>query len=65
MLLKFRNNVRMLLNKNISDRKETSENRNDTGIEYALAETAEDPLNTDRTASNETALISEIPNIIN
>ena len=55
----------MLLNKNISDRKEASENRNDTGREYALAETAEDPLNTDRTASNETALISEIPNIIN
>ena len=48
--------------KNISDRKETSENRNDIEIEYA---SVEDPLSMDRNASNETTLISDIPNLIN
>ena len=47
--------------KNISDRKEGSENRNDTETEYA---SIEDPLNIYRTASNETSLVSEIPSII-
>ena len=46
----------------ISDRKEVSENRNDTETEYA---SVEDPLNMCRTASNETTLVSEIPSIIN
>ena len=48
--------------KNISDRKQTSENRNDTEIEYA---SVEDLLSMHRNASNETILISEIPNLIN
>ena len=48
--------------KNISDRKQTSENRNDIEIEYA---SVEDTLSMDRNASNETTLISDIPNLIN
>ena len=48
--------------KNISDRKQTCENRNDTEIEYA---SVEDLLSMHRNASNETILISEIPNLIN
>ena len=43
--------------KNISDRKEGSENRNDTA-------SSEDPLNIYRTVSNETSLVSEIPSIM-
>ena len=38
-----------------------SENRNDAGTEYA---SVEDPLSMHRTASNETTLSSEIPNVI-
>lgn len=48
--------------KNISDRKQTTENRNDIEIEYA---SVEDTLSMDRNASNETTLISDIPNLIN
>ena len=48
--------------KNISDRKQTSENRNDIEIEYA---SVEDPFSMHRNASNETTLISDIPNLIN
>ena len=39
-----------------------SENRNDTETDYA---SVKDPLNMHRTASNETTLFSEIPNITN
>ena len=48
--------------KNISDRKQTSENRNDIEIEHA---SVEDPLSMHRNASNETTIISDIPNLIN
>ena len=46
----------------IEKKKKYSENRNDTKTECA---SVEDPLNMHRTASNETTLVSEIPNIIN
>ena len=46
----------------ISDRKELSETRNDTEKEYA---SVKDPLNLQRTSSNETTLVSETPSIIN
>ena len=46
----------------IEKKKKNSENRNDTKTECA---SVEDPLNMHRTASNETTLVSEIPNIIN
>ena len=49
--------------KNDSDRKEMSKNINDRSeTEFALVQ---DPLNMHRTASDETILISDIPNIIN
>ena len=49
--------------KNDSDGKEMSENINDRSeTEFALVQ---DPLNLHRTASDETILISGIPNIIN
>ena len=49
--------------KNISDGKEITENINDRSeTEFA---SVEDPLILHRTASNETTLVSEIPNIIN
>ena len=49
--------------KNDSDRKEMSENINDRSeTEFPLVQ---DPLNMHRTASDETILISDIPNIIN
>ena len=49
--------------KNDSDGKEMSENINDRSeTEFALVQ---DPLNMHRTASDETILISGIPNIIN
>ena len=49
--------------KNDSDGKEMSENINDRSeTEFALVQ---DPLNMHRTASDETILISDIPNIIN
>ena len=46
----------------IPDRKELSETRNDTEKEYA---SVKDPLNLQRTSSNETTLVSETPSIIN
>ena len=46
----------------VSDRKEVSEIRNDTEIEYASIEGS---LNMHRTASNERTLVSEIPSTIN
>ena len=49
--------------KNVSDRKESTENINDRSeTEFA---SVEDPLNMHRIASNETTLVSDIPNIIN
>ena len=45
----------------MSDSTEISESINDTKTEYA---SVEDPLSMYRTASNETILISEIPNIM-
>ena len=48
---------------NISDGKETTENVNDIRSETEFA-SAEDSLNMHRTASNETILVSQIPNII-
>ena len=49
--------------KNVSDGKEMSKNINDRSeTEIALVD---DPLNMQGTASNETTLVSEIPNIIN
>ena len=49
--------------KNVSDRKESTENINDRSeTEFA---SVEDPLNMHRIASNETNLVSDIPNIIN
>ena len=49
--------------KNVSDRKEITENINDRSeTEFS---SVEDPLNMHRAASNETTLVSEIPNIIN
>ena len=50
--------------KNILDGKEMRGNINhiESGTEYA---SVEGPLNTHRTASNKTTLISEIPNVIN
>ena len=45
----------------ISDGKEVRVNRNNTETDY---DSVEDPLNTHRTASNDTALVFEIPNII-
>ena len=48
--------------KNISDGKEVSENKNDTETDYA---SVEDPLNMYYSASNEATLVSEIRNIIN
>ena len=49
--------------KYVSDKKEMTENINGRSeTQFALVE---DPLNMDRTASNETNLVSEILNIIN
>ena len=49
--------------KYVSDKKEMTENINGRSeTQFALVE---DPLNMHRTASNETNLVSEIPNIIN
>ena len=49
--------------KNVSDRKESTKNINDRSeTEFA---SVEDPLNMHRIASNETTLVSDIPNIIN
>ena len=48
----------------VSDGKEMSKN-NDKNANEAESVSAEDPLNMHRTATNETTLISEIPNIIN
>ena len=59
-LLKFKEKIRPLLKKIISDRTKISENINDTEIEYA---SVEDLLAMQRTAS--TALIFEISNIFN
>ena len=54
--------MKVLLKKNTSDGKEMSENMNDNKIGYA---SVEDPLNIHRSTSNDTTLVSEIPNIIN
>ena len=67
ILLKFKDKIKMLLNKLISDKKEMSESINtetinDTESEYA---SVEDLLNMHRTASKVTTLASTIPNIIN
>ena len=51
----------VLLKKNVLDGKEMTENINDRS-EFALLE---DHLNMQRTASNETSVVSEIPNMIN
>ena len=62
ILLKFKRNLSVLL-KNISDEKEMTKNANGRSeTEFA---SVEDPLNIHRTASCETTLVSEIPNIIN
>ena len=62
ILLKFKRNLSVLL-KNISDEKEMTKNANERSeTEFA---SVEDPLNIHRTASYETTLVSEIPNIIN
>ena len=59
--MKLKGNLRVT-EKNVSDGKEMTENLNDRSeTEFA---SVEDPLNM-RTASNETTLVSEIPNIIN
>ena len=50
--------------KNISDGKEMTENMNYNRSETEFA-SVEDPLNLYKTASKETTLVSEIPNIIN
>ena len=50
--------------KNISDGKEMIDNINGTKSEIEFA-SVEDSLNMHRTASNEAALVSDIPNIIN
>ena len=50
--------------KNISDGKEMTENMNYNKSETEFA-SVEDPLNMYKTASKETTLVSEIPNIIN
>ena len=49
---------------NISDGKEATENTNYNRSETEFA-SIEDPLNMYRTASNQTTLMSEIPNMIN
>ena len=54
----------MSVTKKILDGKEMRENINDTEEETEYA-SVEDPLNIHRIASNETTLISEIPDIIN
>ena len=48
----------------ISDGKEMNKNNNENANEAEYA-SVEDPLNMHRTATNETTLISDIPNIIN
>ena len=48
---------------NVSDGKEVTENINDRSETESAS--VENPLNTHRTASNETTLVSEISNIIN
>ena len=48
----------------ISDGKETNKNNSENSSESEYA-SVKDPLNMHRTATNETTLISEIPNIIN
>ena len=56
-------NLSVLLKKNVLDGKEMTENINDRSeTEFALLE---DPPNMQRTASNETTVVSEIPNMIN
>ena len=63
IFLKFKDNLSVLLKKSFSDGKETTGNINDRSeIEFTLVE---DPLNMHRTSSNETTLVSQIPNIIN
>ena len=61
ILSKLKGNLRVLLKKK-TDGKEITENINDRNVTVG---SVEDPLNMHRTASNETILISEIPNIIN
>ena len=63
IFLKFKDNMSVLLKKNVLDGKEMTENINDRSeTEFALLE---DHLNMQRTASNETSVVSEIPNMIN
>ena len=63
ILLKFKDNVGVLLKKIVFDGKEMTENINNSS-ETELT-SLEDPLNVHRTISNESNHVSEIPNIIN
>ena len=62
-IVKIQGQSECVSKKNVSNRKESTENINDRSeTEFALVE---DPLNMHRTASNEISLVSDIPNIIN
>ena len=64
LILGFREKTRVLQKKLFSNGKEMRENINDTKSETEYAP-VEVPLKMHRTASNETALISEIQNTVN
>ena len=62
-IVKIQGQSECVSKKNVSNRKESTENINDRSeTEFALVE---DPLNMQRTVSNKTTLVSDIPNIIN
>ena len=64
LILEITEKMRVLQKKLVWNGKEMRENMNDTESETEYA-SVEDPLKKHKTASNETTLISEIPNIIN
>ena len=62
ILLKLKKKIESVTEKIIPDGKEMSENMNDTEIEYV---SVKDPVNIHRSASNDTTLVSEVPNMVN
>ena len=63
-IIEIQGETESVAEKNISDGKEITENVNYNRSETEFA-SVEDPLNMYTAASNETTLVSEIPNIIN